>query len=46
MELMTPGERMGVAAEYARLGAGEPRSEIVRQYRAGGVASARQCRRM
>ena len=41
---MSPGERAGAVAEYAGLGTGEPRSEMVWQHTADGVASACQYR--
>lgn len=39
---MSVGECIGVADEYAGLGIGEPRSEIVRQHTTDGVALACQ----
>jgi len=44
IELISHGEKTGVAAENAGLSAGEPSSEIVRQYTADGVASPCQFR--
>jgi hypothetical protein len=38
IERMSIGECIGVADEYAGLGTGEPRSEIVRQHTTEGVA--------
>ena len=40
--IMPAGEKFGVCVEYAGLGTGEPRSEIVRQHTADGVASTCQ----
>lgn len=38
IEIKSLGEYIGVPDEYAGLGTGEPRSEIVRQWTADGVA--------
>lgn len=41
-EVMPPGIGIGYPGEYAGLGTGEPRSEMVRQFTSNGVATIRQ----
>lgn len=41
--VLPPGDMAGAAGEYARLGTGEPRPEMVRHSTAEGVAATRKC---